>query len=460
MTKQASLQAQGPSGAGADGSLYATAASVTTLKTNVIGLGNYINSINREVNSLATRTKESVENINKQMAQLTTEVGSIKNTKKSSLDLGSDSFLPSSVKTDVASLSTQLFTLKTSVFEMSGDLTGVKNGLQSIKSDVQSVKSDIKDVSGKIISGEQVSKTTRNELSTIRNGLSGITNTLFTVRTKVKAFEDVEEEVADLAKNLTGMSSRVTLTRQEVAKLRPEVDFLVTDITSVRDGMSRMTRAMQIISDPPRFSCGVTGEELKVSGVITYDECTVNFDSMMNQVSGSSAVRDHLGVQDTGHATVPAAGDYMLSFTANMVSSNSQAIWCALYKQSPGDEGWQVLGMINNYQRDAGDEDDRDSGSLSLLASLAEGDQVRSPRLGATTLLAAGVGGVAGLRGVVPLQQSLQADLLHWLPRHQSYGLTRVTLPCLPSSRDRNTKQKSTSSSLPALCPSAFFAPP
>jgi len=53
-----------------------------------------------------------------------------------------------------------------------------------------------------------------------------------------------------------------------------------------------------------------------------------------------------------------------------------KAIWCALYKQSPGDEGWQVLGMINNYQRDAGDEDDRDSGSLSLLASLAEGDQV------------------------------------------------------------------------------------
>ena len=32
--------------------------------------------------------------------------------------------------------------------------------------------------------------------------------------------------------------------------------------------------------------------------------------------------------------------------------------------------------MINNYQRDAGEEDDRDSGSLTLLASLAEGDQV------------------------------------------------------------------------------------
>ena len=28
----------------------------------------------------------------------------------------------------------------------------------------------------------------------------------------------------------------------------------------------------------------------------------------------------------TGHATAPAAGDYVLSFTANMVSSNSQVV--------------------------------------------------------------------------------------------------------------------------------------
>ncbi len=38
-----------------------------------------------------------------------------------------------------------------------------------------------------------------------------------------------------------------------------------------------------------------------------------------------------------------SAGDYMLTFSANMVSADSQAVWCALYKQSPGDQGWQVL---------------------------------------------------------------------------------------------------------------------
>jgi len=34
------------------------------------------------------------------------------------------------------------------------------------------------------------------------------------------------------------------------------------------------------------------------------------------------------------------------------------------------------IGMINNYQREAGPEDDRDSGSISLITHLENGDQV------------------------------------------------------------------------------------
>ena len=64
---------------------------VNTLKTNVIGLGNYINSINREVNSLAGRTKDSIENINQQVVELTANVNSIETdisvTKKSNENL-------------------------------------------------------------------------------------------------------------------------------------------------------------------------------------------------------------------------------------------------------------------------------------------------------------------------------------------------------------------------------------
>ena len=48
----------------------------------------------------------------------------------------------------------------------------------------------------------------------------------------------------------------------------------------------------------------------------------------------------------TGHISVKHPGDYYLSFTANMVSVNSQAIWCAIYKQTAGNDAWQVLGKI------------------------------------------------------------------------------------------------------------------
>eukprot|EP00090_Calanus_glacialis_P035978 TRINITY_DN6138_c0_g1_i1.p1 TRINITY_DN6138_c0_g1~~TRINITY_DN6138_c0_g1_i1.p1 ORF type:complete len:725 (-),score=193.83 TRINITY_DN6138_c0_g1_i1:220-2394(-) len=366
LTKMSSLEAQGT----ASRSSSDVASTVNTLKTNVIGLGNYINSINREVNSLAGRTKDSIENINQQVVELTANVNSIEtelsSTKKSNANLknefSSGDFVASTLRTDVAGLSTKLYTLKTSVFEMTSELSGVKSGLKTLNSDVKTINTNIQSISNKILVNEQTSKNTKSDLSTLRSGLSGLTNSIFSVKSQIKSIENIDSKIAELSKNITGVTDVVSVTRSEFSKIKPEVDLIATDITTIRNGMSRMTKAVQSIADPPRFSCGVTGDEIKVSGVITYDECTVNREKMMNA--------------GTGHATVPVDGDYLLSFTANMVSANSQAIWCALYKQSPGDEGWQVLGMINNYQRDAGEEDDRDSGSLSILATLKEGDQV------------------------------------------------------------------------------------
>ena len=48
--------------------------------------------------------------------------------------------------------------------------------------------------------------------------------------------------------------------------------------------------------------------------------------------------------------------------------------------------------MINNYQSEAGEEDDRDSSSLTILASLKEGDQV-----GARKVYRSGSQGFQGL---------------------------------------------------------------
>ena len=49
-----------------------------------------------------------------------------------------------------------------------------------------------------------------------------------------------------------------------------QMSLIASDVSSLRSGISRMSRSLQSLADPPRFSCGVTGEEVKVSGVVRY----------------------------------------------------------------------------------------------------------------------------------------------------------------------------------------------
>ena len=118
--------------------------------------------------------------------------------------------------------------------------------------------------------------------------------------------------------------------------------------------------------------------------------------------------------------------------------------------------------MINNYQRDAGEEDDRDSGSLTLLASLAEGDQViiitifmRIVVVWKMTdnninndntvmfLIIPGLGGMERVWGLLPIQQPLQTHLIHRLPGHQGL-LTQSLGHKRPSFKNRNSNLRIT----------------
>ena len=150
---------------------------------------------------------------------------------------------------------------------------------------MDTINSNIKETNNKILVNELGDKKTKSDLATLQSGLSGLTNTIFAVKTQMKSIEELDEKIIDLSANITRIGEVVSVTRSEYSKIKPEVDLIATDISTIRNGMSRVTRAVQTISDPPRFSCGVTGDEIKVSGVITYDECTVNTNDMMNDVS-------------------------------------------------------------------------------------------------------------------------------------------------------------------------------
>ena len=266
---------------------------VNTLKTNVIGLGSYINTINREVNNLATRTRDSLENVSQQVVELTADVKGIEDDvvdlklNGGSAGLTSDKtaedFSSSSLRTDVAGLSTKLYTLKTNVFEMNGELTGIKNGLESLNSVVTSVDVTMKTLEDKLTANEKEDAGIKTDLSTLRSGMSGLTNSILTMKSQIKSVSDVDSKIKELSRNVTGFNDDISATKDAVTKLQPEVNTLHTyyllshmcqvsliasDVSSLRSGISRMSRSVQSLADPPRFSCGVTGEEVKVSGVV------------------------------------------------------------------------------------------------------------------------------------------------------------------------------------------------
>lgn len=105
------------------------------------------------------------------------------------------------------------------------------------------------------------------------------------------------KKIGDLEEDFDGIDKAVTVTRAEMDQIKPEVDLIATDISSMRNKMARITGKMNSLADPPRFSCGVTGDEIKVSGVITYDECNVNSNKMMNQVRSIIITRANSGGQ-------------------------------------------------------------------------------------------------------------------------------------------------------------------
>merc|ERR1712018_959388 len=102
------------------------------------------------------------------------------------------------------------------------------------------------------------------------------------MKSQIKSVENVDGKIKELSKNMTEVNKDIISTRDSLTKLSPEVSLIATDISALRTGITRMSRSLQTMADPPRFSCGVTGDEVKVSGVISYDECGINTNDMMN----------------------------------------------------------------------------------------------------------------------------------------------------------------------------------
>ena len=241
LTKIDFLESQGHGGSVSrdnsqdDTSVTEVKSLVNTLKTNVIGLGSYINTINREVNSLATKTRESLETVTQQVVELTADVKEIEddvvdlklNGGSAGLtnDKITEDFTSNSLRTDVAGLSTKLYTLKTNVFEINGELTGIKTGLESLSNEVTSVDVAMKTLEDKLTANQREDAGIKTDLSTLRSGMSGLTNSILTMKSQIKYVSDVDSKIKELSRNMTGVNEDISTTKEAVTKLTPEVFF-------------------------------------------------------------------------------------------------------------------------------------------------------------------------------------------------------------------------------------------
>ncbi len=198
----------------------------STLKANIVGLGNYINNINGDVGKLASTFEKYIGDITRGM------VG---------------------VAENVTAMEKALEKQRSGIQSMKIEQEEIRSQSKSLDAQVQSLSS-IRDSHSKDISG------LKNEVSTLRTGMSGITTSLFGLKSQAVASADVSGRVSQLSDDLTATKREMGRLERSVSTVLPEMESLATDMDTVRRSVTSI--AAEVSAGPPRFSCAVTSDEV------------------------------------------------------------------------------------------------------------------------------------------------------------------------------------------------------
>ena len=321
-----------------------------TMKTNVIGLGSYINSINSDMGNMlssfdvyAKKMNKDMTEVKSNMTELHDDYGSMMiQTEDMRKTMDSMGFSTTTLRADVTELTTKMYNLKTTAFEQSNEISNLKTNIDGLENNLAALLKELSKLrTEENIQNSEV-KNVKVDMNNVKKSMTSLSAAILELKSKFASSHEMDQRLAYLYTNITTIRTQLTTVRESLTALGPDMDLIHSDMDKFRTDVNELSTELAVMADPARFSCAVTTDEIREPGVITYSTCNVNANAMMNK--------------NTGHITVRDPGDYFLSFTANMVSVNSQAIWCAIYKQSPGSDGWQVLGknfmfILNRYRQ-------------------------------------------------------------------------------------------------------------
>ena len=162
----------------------------STLKANILGLGNYINTINGDVGKLANTFESYISDMTKTMIVLADNVTAIEtdlvvDTENLNKRLLSVETMTVDMKGEIASLTTKTYTMKTNVFEQGTEITALRADHENIDTAVDSLARQLKDLLAIEDEFNKQVATLKTDVSTLRTGMTSLTSSMFNIKTKV-----------------------------------------------------------------------------------------------------------------------------------------------------------------------------------------------------------------------------------------------------------------------------------
>ena len=212
-----------------------------TMKANVLGLGEYINSINSDLGSMLTSFDLYAKKMNSDMtfmkANMTevNEVISEMEIKDQEMDKRYDSldYSMNTVKSDLTDLTTKIYNLKTSGktyennsngkfftffiisgFENSNDLTTTKSSIQGLQNNLDSMLNEVRKMQDKDNAQKVHLDILKTDLTTLKKSLTGLSAAILEIKGKLGSTYETDSKMAVLYTNITTIKTQLTTVKE------------------------------------------------------------------------------------------------------------------------------------------------------------------------------------------------------------------------------------------------------
>ena len=203
--------------------------NLTTIKINLVGLGDYINSVNGDVGQLLFSFSEYTKTMKTEMSTVLSNITKLADdmtdSRLASVEmkkhLDSVEFVTTTIRSDVAGITTKIYNLKTSIFEQSNELSTLKAMQSHMQSALDKTEMRITDELEEDKSVQSHVEDMKSDIFAIRTGLASLTNTVFTIKSQVEVRNSMDSIISDLKSNVSHVRSEFSHFTKDFYNVKP-----------------------------------------------------------------------------------------------------------------------------------------------------------------------------------------------------------------------------------------------